>query len=322
MARKRGCQNRIISQIRLKYKFMRSFKALAVWKLLFLSVLMSGCCTYRLIPDEDPPPLPTCYLPERIQVALVLGGGGAKGFAHVGVLEEFEKAGIPIDLIVGCSAGSIVGALYADYPDAAYVRSVMEPMKTNMLLDINIFKAHYGLSQGYSMTRVLRKNLNVTDFNELKIPFVAVATDLKTGELVPFAGGEIIPAIKASCAIPFVFSPVSLHGRICVDGGVADPVPAKIARQLGAEYVIAVDLGWLLPPTFPSNLFSVATRSAEITLVWQSESCAHHADVILRPELQGVGTFDDDMNEYVIEAGRRAARKVIPQIQEYLSSIQ
>lgn len=282
--------------------------------------LATGCGSpYRLIPEDEPPELPSCHLPEKIRVALVLGGGGAKGLAHVGVLEEFEKAQIPIDLIVGCSAGSIVGALYADYPNAEYVRSVLEPMKPNMLLDINIFNAHFGLSQSYSLGRMLRKNLSVSCFNELDIPLIIVATDLKTGELIPFAGGPIIPAVKASCAIPLVFAPVRLHGRVCVDGGVADPVPAKVARHYGAEYIIAVDLGGLLPPTSPTNLFGVATRSAEITLLWQSESCVRHADVIIRPELEGIGTFEDEKNEYIIEAGRKAAREAIPQILEYIA---
>jgi NTE family protein len=286
-----------------------------------IGLFLNGCmCPNQLIPCADPPPLPKCCMPERIRVALVLGGGGAKGLAHVGVLEVFEKANIPIDLIVGCSAGSIVGSLYADYPDAEYVRSVLEPMSSTTLLDINIFKARFGLSQGYSLVRVLRKNLNVNCIEDLSIPLVIVATDLKTGELVPFAGGPIIPAVKASCAIPLVFVPVPLHGRVCVDGGVADPVPAKVAKYFGAEFVIAVDLGGLLPPTFPNNLFSVATRSAEITLLWQSESCVRHADVIIKPQLEGVGTFSNNMNEYIIEAGRRAAREALPQILEHLST--
>lgn len=299
---------------------MESLKKVLVCCICFLIPIISGCtgkCT--LIPSAEPPPLPACQMPEKIRIALVLGGGGAKGLAHVGVLEEFEKANIPIDLIVGCSAGSIVGALYADYPDAEYVKSILGPMKTHSLVDINIFKARYGLSRGHSLVKMLQKNLNVRCFHELSIPLVIVATDLKTGELVPFAGGPIIPAVKASSAIPLVFDPVKLHGRICVDGGVADPVPAKVARQFGAEYIIAVDLGGLLPPTYPTNLFGVATRSAEITLLWQSESCVSHADVILHPELEGIGCFTEDMNEYIIEAGRRAAREAIPKILAHLS---
>lgn len=291
-----------------------------IYVCIFLLLFAVGCSpTYRLIPVEDPPPLPSCQMPEEIQVGLVLGGGGAKGLAHVGVLEEFEKAGIPINLIVGCSAGSIVGSLYADYPDAKYVQSILGPMNTNSLLDINIFKAQFGLCQSISLRRMLQSTLNVSCFDELNIPLVIVATDLKTGELIPFAGGPIIPAVRASCAIPLVFAPVRLHGRVCVDGGVADPVPAKVARYFGAKYVIAVDLGGLLPPTSPRNLFSVAARSAEITLLWQSETCVRHADVVIRPALEGVGTFEDEMNEYIMEAGRKAAREMIPKIKADLN---
>lgn len=289
--------------------------------LLLLPLLFLGSCTcpQAFHPDNVPPPLPVSYVPERIRLALVLGGGGAKGLAHIGVLEEFEKAGLPIDLIIGCSAGSLVGAVYADCPNAAYVKRVMEPMKTNWFLHINLWTARYGLSQGGGMQSVLKSKLSCRRFEDLKIPFMLVATDLCSGELVTIGGGELIPAIQASCAIPFVFVPVELHGRMLVDGGVVDPVPVRVARQVDAEVVVAVDLRGLLPKTIPTNLFGVAARSAEITLLWQSETCIHDADIVIRPELEGIGTFEDKCNHRVYEAGRAAARAVIPRIQQLLN---
>jgi NTE family protein len=160
--------------------------------------------------------------------------------------------------------------------------------------------------------------LDARDFEELKIPFIAVATDLYSGEVVRIGGGPLIPAIQASSAVPFVFAPVQIHGRVLVDGGVADPVPSLTAKDLGAELVVAVDLGFLLPKTFPSNLFSVATRCAEISMLWQSETCANHADIVLRPECGNVGLFEDCHGDEVYEAGRRAARDAIPLIKHRL----
>jgi NTE family protein len=287
-----------------------------------LLIFLSSCvCPQHYQPNDSPPSLPDCYIPEKICLALVLGGGGARGLAHIGVLEEFEKAEIPIDLIIGCSAGSLVGAMYADCPNSAYVRSILEPMKTNAFLDINLWKARYGLSQGNAMDRVLKKNLHAKTFDELQIPLLIVATDLYSGHLVTIGGGEIAPAVQASCAIPFVYAPVELHGRVFVDGGVIDPVPVRVAHQVNAEFVIAVDLRSLLPHTFPHHLFGVATRSAEITLLWQSESCLEKADLIIRPQLGDLGTFCDDFHDVIYEAGREAARQAIPLIRERLAQM-
>lgn len=285
-----------------------------------LMVLAACSCPQKYNVSDNPPPLPDCpEVPQPVRLALILGGGGAKGLAHVGVLEEFHHANIPIDLIVGCSAGSIVGALYADDPCADALKDTLLTMKTKVLIDIELSEARYGLCQGKSLRRFLRKNLEATNFDQLKIPFFIVTTDLYSGELITIGGGPIIPAVEASCSIPFVFVPVNLYGRACVDGGIIDPVPVCVGKHFNAEIIVAVDLGGLLPPTFPSNLFTTATRSAEITLLWQSERCLKGADVILRPELSGIGTFDDDQNERVFEAGRIAARNAIPRILELLA---
>lgn len=280
------------------------------------TLLLAGCsCPQFYNPSDCPPPLPDCPdIPRPIRVALVLGGGGARGMAHVGVLEELEKANIKIDLIVGCSAGSIAGALYADNPDAACLKDTLLTLNTSYLIDFNIWKARYGLCQGATLRKFLRNNLCATNFNELKIPFFLVATDLYSSELVPIGGGPIVPAVEASCAIPLVFVPVNLYGRMLVDGSVIDPVPVRIARYLGADVIVAVDLRELLPEHKPTNLFAIAGRSADIALLWQSESCLRGADVIMRPKIGDVGTFAKNCNEQIYEAGREAGREAVPKI--------
>jgi NTE family protein len=288
--------------------------------LLCLGLLLAGCgkCPYQYTTTDQPPQLPICFVPKKVKLALVLGGGGAKGLAHLGVLEEFEKANIPIDIIIGCSAGSLVGALYCDCPDSSYVRSVLEPMKVKSFININIFRAWYGLCQGESMAYTLNRCLEAKTFDQLKIPLLTVSTDLYSGELITIGGGPIVPAVQASCAIPIVFNPIELHGRVLVDGGVIDPVPVRIADLVDPEIIVAVDLRCLMDKCFPKGLLEIAKRTAKITLLWQSETCLQGADVIIRPHLDCYGTFDDSCHQLIYEAGKKAAQEMIPQILELL----
>lgn len=298
------------------------FKLLSWAWILSLLFLLSSCgCPHRFLPKENPPPLPSFYVPEKIKVALVLGSGGVRGMVHVGVLEELEAAGISIDLIVGCSAGSIVGALYADNPCVAEIKDAVWNIKSASLLDLDILECRYGLCQGRTMRKVLNKYLHSETFDQLKIPLVVVASDLNSGELVTIGGGSVERAVQASCSIPFIFVPCEHLGRVLVDGGTVNPVPVKIARDLGAEVIIAVDLCELLPRTFPTNLFEVVTRSAEIAFMWQNECCSHHASVVIRPKTCDVGTFNDDMKWQLYQAGRRATIEKIPEIQAKLAAL-
>lgn len=294
-------------------------KRLILFLLIIALGMATGCCPRAYMPKAVPDPLPSFYVPEKIRVALVLGSGGVRGMAHVGVLEELEAAGIPIDIIVGCSAGSIVGALYAENPCVANIIEAVWNLKVDSVLDIDLWTCRYGLSQGTSFHRVLDDYLNSETFEELQIPLVVVATDLHSGELVPMGGGDLVKSVQASCSIPFVFVPCDHMGRIMVDGGVVNPVPVKVARDLGADVIIAVDLCELLPRTFPTNLFQIANRSAEIIFAWQNEVCTRTADVIIRPETCGAGAFNESMKLEIYHAGKNAARKQIPKILEVLA---
>jgi len=289
--------------------------------LLFLLVLV-GCSARPLVnQDDDPPPLQQYESPTPIRLALVLGGGGVRGMAHVGVLEEFERAGIPIDAIVGCSAGSLVGALYADCPNAQRTKRVLCPLKKWDILDLSLLNCRYGLVQGRYLRGFLQRNLRSRCFCQLQIPLYVVSTDIVAGELVTFSCGPIIPAVHASAAVPVLFRPVVHCQRMLVDGGVADPIPVQTAKAIGAKIIVAVDLSDLLPKSCPTNLFSIGGRSAEIKLLLQSESCADGSDFLIRPDLGDLGMFDDCNNEAVYEAGRKAARKVIPDILKALNQV-
>lgn len=289
-------------------------------RFLFIPIflLIVSCGPNQYIPKGVPDPLPPFHLPSRIRAALVLGSGGVRGMAHVGVIEELVLADIPIDLIVGCSAGSIVGAIYANHPNLYELIAAVGSIRSTSLLDIDVWKCRYGLSQGKTLNAVLRKYLGNKTFNQLKIPLIVVASDLHTGELIPIGSGNVVNAVQASCSIPFVFTPSKYMGRILVDGGVINPVPTKIAKDLGAEIIIAVDLCELLPKTYPSNLFEIATRSAEIAFMWQNQACTYFGNVIIRPKSCDVGAFNDDKKWQLYWAGRCAARKAIPEIKALL----
>lgn len=284
-------------------------------------LVTSGCCppNYHLLPSE-PHPLPSFEVPERVRVALVLGSGGIRGMAHIGVLEELEEAGIPIDVIIGCSAGSIVGALYADNPCCEEIKETVWNIQTDSLVSFNWIYCRYGLSHGTAVHDILGACLNAQTFEELQIPLVVVASDLHTGELVPIGGGDIKSAVQASCSIPFLFMPCRHLGRVLIDGGVSSPVPVKIAHDLGAEVVIAVDLCELLSPTTPANLFEVAKRSAEIAFMWQNEGCTNCADIIIRPKTRGVGAFNDKLKGDLYLAGKKATQEILPKIRALLAS--
>ncbi len=292
---------------------------LRFFSLFFLlsSYLLCGCDTRFELPLE-PSPLPECAPLTEVRVALVLGGGGARGVSHLGVLEELEKAFIPIDAIVGCSAGSIVGALYADGHSPKELVKALKTLRKWDVLDIHLCKCRYGIAQGLSLERFLKKHLKSRCFSDLLFPFYAVATDLVAGELVTIGAGPLIPAIRASSAIPLIFRPVLLHERMLVDGAVADPVPVKSAKALGAKIVVAVDLSELLPQTCPNNLFSVAARSAELKFLLQSESCVQGADIVIRPELGTLGMFDTHRHDFAYEAGKVAAKKALPKLIDLL----
>lgn len=283
----------------------------------FVLIFFTGCQPSHYHFDQVKEPIPeVVFNKKEVGVALVLGGGGARGMFHVGVLEVLQEANIPIDLIVGCSAGAMVGALYADCPNGKHVKDLLISLKRKDLLEINLFSCRYGVSKGRFLKRFLARNLCARNFEELQIPFITVATDLEAGDVVSLSSGPIIPAVYASCAVPFFFEPVKLYGRILVDGGVLDPNPVSTAKKYNPKIIIAVDLAELLPVTKPSHLFNIATRSAEIIHLKISRHCLIDADIIIRPSLEPIGMFDDTRISDLYEDGKRAAKKALFDIQE------
>jgi NTE family protein len=183
-------------------------------KFVFLASIfffIAACSPLRFVP-EDQVAIPVFMPKKPVELALVLGGGGSKGLAHLGAILELEKAGIRPDLIIGCSAGAIAGALYAKQPNLEGAAEALLPLRKEDVLDYS-FSPIFGLVQGESLLNLLKKLLHEKTFEELEIPLIVVATDLISGDVLEFSSGDLAEAIHASCAVPGVFKPVSLYGR-------------------------------------------------------------------------------------------------------------
>lgn len=264
---------------------------------------------------------------EGVDVALVLGGGGSKGLAHVGVLEVLEENNIPINLIVGTSSGAGVGALYASHVNAQTVKRLLVDLGKWDLLDLSIASIcrmaleASGPVSGYYLEKFFIEKLAEQDIEELSIPFAAVAVDIETSRPFIIKSGPIAPAVHASAAIPPFFSPVKLYGRTLVDGGVALPVPVSVAKEYNPKLIIAVDIS--APPTTGclSGSVELTYRSLEISYYMLSRSQTKEADIDIHPNLEGFGMFDDHRNEEIYVTGIEAARKAIPEIKRKLREL-
>ncbi len=253
------------------------------------------------------------------RVALVLGSGAAKGFAHVGVLEVLEGEGIPVHRIVGTSAGSLVGVLFAYGHDASALRKIALSVEPGDFADPGIPDG--GFLKGEKLEEFVNRHVGDTPIERMRIPFHAVATDLQTGRETLFGQGDAGVAVRASCAIPGVFRPVRIGGRVYVDGGVVSPVPVKAARRLGADRVIAVDVTGTAEGERPVPDGTLETVVQAFQLMYARIAAAQlsGADVVIRPEVGGWGSADFGRRNEAILEGRKAAAACLPKIRGALA---
>lgn len=287
--------------------------------LLLLLIFVPGCISpVRIdIPVKEPKPL---HLNKRPRVALVLGGGAARGFAHIGVIKVLAKEKIPVDLIVGTSSGSIIGALYADNGDAAAVEKAMRGMQFFDVADISASPFGLGLISGRKFQHFLVSRLDCEWFDELKIPMVAVATNLYTGEPKILSSGPIVPAINASCSLPGVMHPVDLYGYRLIDGGIVAQVPVNIAKRYHPIIIISVNIENDLSDELPISPLSVFERAFDISIHALADYTGRGADIAIHPEVgtaSGIG-LDPEQQDALILAGENAAKRAIPNIKKLL----
>lgn len=294
----------------------RARRPLRAAALALLLAAFAGCAGAGVGAGAWPPAGET-----RPRVGLALGGGGARGFAEVGVIRALEREKVPIDLIVGTSVGSLIGALYADTGKSLDLEFSALTVTNEDLFD---YKALAILSGGFvkgdRLEEFLRARLKNQNIESMALPFAAVATELRTGATVVFSRGPAARAVHASAAIPGVFVPVTIDGRIFVDGGVTDPVPADVARTLGADVVIAVAIPSVVPTKPPSSPIEVAYHAVTIMAAEIGRLRAREADVVITPAVGDTAYDDFTRKKQLIEAGEAAALAAMPAIKAAIAA--
>lgn len=251
------------------------------------------------------------------KVGLALGGGAARGIAHVGVLKVLVKEGIPVHMIAGTSSGALFGALYAGGLGMEAMEISARRAGWSRLVRLAITRR--GAVSGDSMVKLVEEAIGHKEFKDLKIPFTAVASDLKSGERVVISEGSVAEAVHASSAIPGVFIPVHLQGRLLADGMITENVPVAVVKSMGADFIIAVDV---LPKVSldkePGNMVEVVERALDIGVRVASEKMIEKADVWLDPVRQSISPFALNHADDLIKMGERAATDAIPEIKKKL----
>jgi len=288
-----------------------------------LAGALAGCAT---VPPEVPAvryasaaPLAPIRRTDHPVVVVALSGGAARGFAHTGVLRVLDESGIKPDAVVGTSAGSVVGALYAGgIRGDALVEAALELQREQV---IEFTYPNRGFVNGQRLQEYIDRRLGDRPIERLGLPFVAVATDLRTGRLVAFNRGDTGTAVRASSSVPVVFQPMAMGGREYVDGGLVSPVPVRVARALGADIVIAVDVTH--QPTAEKQFDSTGALVAQSIIIMEhalADNELREADVVIRPDLQDAPSVSFDLRDEVVAAGERAARAALPRIHELIEA--
>ncbi len=287
---------------------------------LFTALLALVACATP--PTPSPAPVPEVRAPEPKKIpklGLALGGGAARGFAHIGVLQVLEEEGIKPDFIAGTSAGSLVAALYASGKTSTQLTWLAESMDESQLTDWTLPFAGRGVLRGEALGKYVNSQLNGLKIEDMKIPLGIVATDLQTGEGILFRRGDVATAVRASSAVPSVFEPVRIGQRDYVDGGLVSPVPVLYVKQMGAQYIIAVDISSRPEDAKTSDIFKVLLQTFSIMSKSISQLELPQAQVVVRPALPNVGSAEFSARKKSIEAGRAAMKQALPQVKAALA---
>lgn len=267
------------------------------------------------VPGVTAPPEPP---PRPPVIGLALGGGAARGFAHVGVIQVLEEAGIRPDLLTGTSAGSLVAALYASGMSGARLEQVALAMEEAAFTDWTLPIFSRGVLRGDALARFVNTTLSGRLIDAMTIPLGVVATDLHSGQGVLFRRGDTGTAVRASSAVPAVFLPVRIGDREYVDGGLVSPVPVRYARQMGAELVIAVDISSAPEGNAANGTLEILLQTFAIMGQSINKFELREAEVVVRPALDGLKAADFATRRRAIEAGRTAMRAALPQLRRQL----
>ncbi len=290
-------------------------KASGIW-ISFAILLLISCTSKQIAPQ---PPVVVAPPPKQAKIALVLGAGAAKGFAHVGVLKVFEANKVPVHMIVGTSAGSLVGSLYAYGYSAFQLQSLALSMERGDIVDLSI--PDKGFVKGEKLSDFVNKSVKNTPLEKLRIPFYAVAADIQTGKEIVFGQGNTGTAVRASCSVPGVFQPTRIGDRVYVDGGVVSPVAVDAARKYGADIVIAVDISSDVGGSKPETTIETLLQSINIMYFHLAQLQCSRADLVIKPKVGHISSSDFNRRHEAVLEGEKAASEALPKVQEILEKL-
>lgn len=287
-------------------------KRATVLGLVLLGLNILGCGVKKALMERTPGV-------DRPKIALVLGGGAARGFAHVGVIRTLEKEKIPIDLIVGTSVGSLVGAIYADQANSFELEWKAFSLEKEDIFDFSILRATKGPIKGDRLEKFVQEHVSAKEIENLKIPFIALAVDLNTGEEVLLDQGSIAKAVRASSSIPGVFEPLKYQDRLLVDGGVLGNIAPEVARRKGADVVITVDIGKNVVNYDTNNVVSITLQAIKIMSNKISQYKQKDTDILIQPDVGDVDMLDFSRKKECMLAGIAATESKIEEIKKVIS---
>jgi NTE family protein len=289
---------------------------------ILLLLVATACTTANVIPPvaERPP----------ARIALALGGGAARGFAHIGVIKALEAQGISPDIIVGTSAGSVVGALYASGLNGFQIQELSMNMQEDQVIDGSglyqclaetLVSDKRGCIKGQALQDFINRNVNDRPMEKLNKTFAAVATNLRTGEMTVFRTGNTGMAVRASSSVPVFFQPVTISGQDYVDGGLVAPVPSSVARSMGADFVIAVDISDRPQDRSTAGITDILWQTFSIFVQTINRQEQSSADIIVRPVTSGLPATDTSGRDKAVLEGEKAVAKILPELKARLAKL-
>lgn len=291
----------------------------------FAALIISGCASAppgkSVVQVTAEPVVPIVVVPKPPpRIGLALGGGAARGFAHVGVIQVLEENGIKPNLVTGTSAGSLVAAIYASGKSGPQLQRVAETMEEAAIADWSLPIFSRGMLRGDALARYVNAQVGAKLIEDLPLPLGIVATDLNSGNDVLFQRGDTGTAVRASSAVPALFQPVKIAGREYVDGGLVSPVPVAAAKRMGADFVIAVDISTPPEGSLTGGSLEILMQTFSIMGKSINRFELREADILVRPALDGIGSSDFGARKRSIEAGRVAMLKMMPELKAALAA--
>ena len=285
-------------------------------------LMLAACPSHNSDKSDNKPHTHTANTAKpKAVVALALGGGASKGFAHIGIIKVLKENNIPVKVVTGTSAGSIVGSLYASGMSPDRLELEAEILGKTDLVDLTLSSS--GFIKGEKLQNYINQKVGNRPIQQLPIKFAAVATDFESGKAVAFNRGNVGQAVRASASIPNVFQPTTIGGRRYVDGGLSQPVPVSAAKKQGANFIIAVDISARPVKNVNQGFFSYLDQTFNVMSIPLLQHELGQANVVIKPKVLEMGSIGGfDQKRRAIQLGEEAARAALPEIKLKLAAYQ